>query len=207
MLNKIFQPIKTVRANTRLWPWIKKALILLLIGLTILAFSPAISGNSTVSKEKITYSALAKAADQLIPNDTLGVAASVTSAQADERMLKLAAYLNAKGSPLADYAADFVAAADKYGLDWRLLPAISGVESSYAKAYKVGTYNAWGWGGGYTYLGSWGNAIETISKSLKERYADLWGAKTVDQIGRIYAADQNWSTKVKRYISEIENFR
>lgn len=133
------------------------------------------------------------------------VTTEVTSAQADERIIKLTAYLQSKDSILADYSVDFVTMADKYGLDWKLLAAISGDESGFAKQYVGGTYNAWGWGGGYLYLGSWTNAIETLSKALKDEYAAK-GAVTVPQIGRIWAADPGWSTKVQRYMNEIDRF-
>lgn len=126
---------------------------------------------------------------------------------ADNRVLQLTAYLQAKGSPLADYAVQFVQAADKYNLDWRLLPAISGDESGFGKAYVGGTYNAWGWGGGYIHLGSWNGAIETLSQALRENYINKLGTADVSRIGKMWAADPDWARKVEMYMNQISNFK
>ena len=53
--------------------------------------------------------------------------------------------VNRNNAPLADYAEKFVEVANKYGLDYRLLPAIATVESSGGKN-NFRKYNAWGWG-------------------------------------------------------------
>ena len=52
--------------------------------------------------------------------------------------------VNRGNAPLADYAEKFVEVANKYGLDYRLLPAIATVESSGGKN-NFRKYNAWGW--------------------------------------------------------------
>src|SRR6185436_17585531 len=66
------------------------------------------------------------------------------SIDAREKVLK--EYLASKNSPLDKNAKDFIEAADKYHLDWKLVPAISGVESSFGKAIPNDSYNGWGWG-------------------------------------------------------------
>ncbi len=67
---------------------------------------------------------------------------------------RIDAYLS--GSPLAGQGATFAAAAWDYGVDPRISPAISCVESSRG-AYCFLPYNAWGWGS-YSW-GSWEEAI------------------------------------------------
>jgi hypothetical protein len=196
MLKNLQKKITSKRARARLWPWVKKTLTLVAITLTLLAFSPS------VTYEGVTAGANPTAT--IAPTPALQ--ATITSVQADDRILKLQAYLESKNSPLANYAVDFVTAADKYGLDWRLLPAIAGDESGFAKAYVRNSYNAWGWGGGWIYLGSWPNAIEVISKALRENYLNR-GATTVPQIARIYAADPYWAGKVLWYMNQIDNFK
>ena len=47
----------------------------------------------------------------------------------DYRVNLLRAYLESYKSPLADEADTFVIEADKYNIDYRLLPAMAGVES------------------------------------------------------------------------------
>jgi len=47
----------------------------------------------------------------------------------DPRILAMYQFLSDHGSPLAPYASTFIREADKYGLDWRLVASISGIES------------------------------------------------------------------------------
>ena len=58
---------------------------------------------------------------------------NVKQAGFDTRVKVLTSYLKQYDSPLVPYAADFVETADKYNLDWRLVAAISGVESTFGK--------------------------------------------------------------------------
>ena len=55
-------------------------------------------------------------------------------------------------SPLVDQAAFYVKYADEFGVDWKLLPAISGLESTFGRFLMPGSYNAYGWGGGRIYF-------------------------------------------------------
>ncbi len=121
----------------------------------------------------------------------------------DYRVARLRAYLQSQNSPLAPYAGDFVKSADKYGLDWRLVPAISGVESTFGKRIPGG-YNAYGWAGGNYRFASWEDSIEVVSKSLREDYIDK-GAPTIAKIGRRYCPpNPAWSGKVKFFMEKIE---
>ncbi len=120
----------------------------------------------------------------------------------DMRVVALENIFKKYNSPLVPYAKDYVRIADKYGVDWKLLPAISGLESYYANMYVQGSYNAYGWGGGYIYFKSWEDGIETVISSLKKNYIDK-GADTVYKIGPIYAAATHWSDRVSHFMSEI----
>ena len=106
-------------------------------------------------------------------------------------------------SPLKPYAKEYVQTADKYSIDWKLLPAISGLESTFGNALISGTYNAYGWGSGTIYFKSWEDGIETIDKSLKEDYMGKWKATDVWSIGPIYAESPTWSVRVNRLMNEI----
>src|SRR5260370_7947385 len=62
--------------------------------------------------------------------------AQVTKAettQYDPRLRKIEQFFADRDCPLRDSAADFLEAADRNDLDWRLLPSISIVESSPSK--------------------------------------------------------------------------
>lgn len=76
------------------------------------------------------------------------------------------AFFKERSMPLAGSGMTFVLVAEKYGLDWRLLPAIGVRESSGGKA--ACGYNAFGWGScklGHNY-NSYEEAIESIGKNL-----------------------------------------
>ncbi len=128
----------------------------------------------------------------------------------DARVTKLRAYLETHNSPLADVADHFVAEADRLGLDWKLVAAISGVESTFGKHIPNNSYNGWGWA---IYTGQsdgrhftdWKNGITVVSEGLKYNYMDK-GAITIEQIGRIYAASPLWSSKVRFFLAKIEGF-
>lgn len=122
----------------------------------------------------------------------------------DNRQEILRDYLEKFNSPLADYADEFIYSADAFGLDWRLLPAITGVESTYGKFIPKNSYNAYGWNNGVYKFKSWPDSIWYVSKALKENYLDR-GANTVDKIARIYAPPSpTWTAKVKSIMRKID---
>ena len=128
----------------------------------------------------------------------------------DKRVVKLKAYLDTHDSPLKEHAASFIEEADRYNVDWRLVAAIAGTESTFGKHIPGGSYNAWGWGiptgaqSGIAFK-SWKDAITQISAGLRKNYLDK-GAVSVEQIGRIYAASPAWSWKVHFFMDQIETF-
>jgi len=134
--------------------------------------------------------------------------ASVVSVN-DTRVKTLQKFLQQYNSPLSDYAYVFVEEADKNNIDWRLLPAISGVESTFGQQIPEGSYNAWGFGiyGDQTrYFESWEDAIVTISQSIRSDYINKWGAQDVYDIGRYYAASPTWAVRVDNFMQKIEQF-
>lgn len=128
----------------------------------------------------------------------------------DSRVRILKEFLGQYNSPLVPFATDFVEIADKYDLDWKLVAAISGVESTFGKQIPYNSYNGWGWGiyGNNTIrFSSWTEGIETVSKGLRENYLDKWGATNVYEIGRIYAASPRWASNVNYFIEKISEFQ
>lgn len=123
----------------------------------------------------------------------------------DKRGEKLKRFLESYHSPLAPCSFFIVKTADRYSLDWKLVPAISGLESSFGKRIPHNSYNAYGWANGRYYFKDWQDGIEIVSKTLKESYVDK-GARTVEQIGPIYAESPIWSQRVVYFMEEIENF-
>lgn len=126
----------------------------------------------------------------------------------DRRVTVLYSFLDSYNSPLKYNTVDFVREADVNQLDWRLVASISGVESTFGKQLPYNSYNAWGWGiygDNMIRFASYDEAIATISKSLREKYIDTWGAQNVYQIGRFYAASPTWAQRVIFFMNKIES--
>jgi len=82
----------------------------------------------------------------------------------DVRVQKIDAYFAKRNMPLQGYGKDFVEVADRYGLDWRLLPAISVRESSGGK--RLLNNNPFGWGSAKIPFENFGDAIEVVGWNL-----------------------------------------
>ena len=132
----------------------------------------------------------------------------------DPRTKILKAYLAKYHSPLEDNAADFIEAADKYDLDWRLLPSITGVESTFGKHVPGGSdpkytsYNGWGWGVYGTqaiYFKSWREGIFSVSEGLRKNYVGK-GLTDPYQINRVYAASPTWGAHVTYFLNDLDKF-
>lgn len=125
----------------------------------------------------------------------------------DPRAVVLKDYLNKHNSPMSDNAQDFIDAADTYGVDWKLVPAIAGVESTFGKRIPGG-FNAWGWGvygDNAIYFSSWRDGIYTLNKGLKENYINK-GLTEPYAMNRIYAASPRWGGNVAFFLADIEKF-
>jgi len=130
----------------------------------------------------------------------------------DERVTRLRAFLQSHDSPLADQASTFVAEADRNNLDWKLVAAIAGVESTFGREIPPGSYNGWGWGiptGAQSGVGfgNWEQGIATVSEGLSKNYFGR-GAKTIYDVGWIYAANGNsWGSHVVYFLNKIQAFQ
>lgn len=129
----------------------------------------------------------------------------------DERVAKLRSYLTSHNSPLVDSAEVFVSEADRNNLDWKLVAAIAGTESTFGKHIPSGSHNAWGWGiptGAQSGIGfkDWDHGIATVSEGLAKNYFGR-GAKTIYDVGWIYAANGNsWGNHVTFFMNKIDSF-
>lgn len=123
----------------------------------------------------------------------------------DQRDYYLKNYLSEKSSPLTPFSKIFIASADKYNIDWRLVAAITGVESSFGKRVPYGSYNAYGWANGKYNFKSWEDSIEHVSRALREKYYNK-GADDIEKIARRYAPPSStWAWKVKYFMEKIDS--
>lgn len=124
----------------------------------------------------------------------------------DPRVVKLRNFFQSNNSPLSEYAPVFIQEADRYGLDWRLLPAITGVESTYGQFIPYNSFNAYGWGGGKISFSNWQESISVVSFSLATNYVAK-GRNTVEKIAFTYnpVTPREWGKKVNRIMLLIDN--
>lgn len=118
----------------------------------------------------------------------------------DVRIVKVRNYLTKRRSPLAEYAHEFVKAADHYGIDYRIVAAISIVESGGGKK-NFRPYNAWGWGKrGFK---NWTDGIWKVSAGIAKYYSR--GLKTPQLMARWYCPPNadSWGRKVQSVMNVI----
>src|SRR3989338_11183407 len=112
-------------------------------------------------------------------------------------------------TPLEPYSQYIVEVSDKYGIDYRLIPAIAMKESGGGVTIDQSTHNAWGWENGITNFSSWESAIETVGKTLKKNYIAK-GLVTPEQIMVVYAPPQvetggKWAQDINLLFSQMES--
>ncbi len=125
----------------------------------------------------------------------------------DCRKEKLENFLKSYNSPFSSQAPELVKVADKYKIDWKLIPAISGIESSFGREMPASSFNAYGWVNGNYKFDSWESSFEEVAKTLKEKYIDR-GLDTPEKIGPVYAPpSKSWASKVRYFMNEITNYK
>ena len=106
------------------------------------------------------------------------------------------------GSPIAGTGKIFAAAAYDNGVDPRVSPAISCIESGKGRAMITSTKNLWGWGGGTMNMGStWEQAIYKHVQGWKAGY----GTTVTPAMARKYCPPNaaNWYSKVVSEMNKI----
>lgn len=138
------------------------------------------------------------------PGPVVNTVVAEVKLEKDNRVEILRAYLKSKNSPLIDFAETFVAVADEYGLDYRFLPAITGIESNFGRVQLETSYNPFGWDGGYAYFESFDEAIRIVGFELYERCIKQ-GVDTPSEIGPSYCPPNylRWITAVEGFMAEI----
>lgn len=124
----------------------------------------------------------------------------------DKRAKVLSEYFAKYNSPFENHAQDFIDAADTFGVDWKLVPSIAGVESTFGK--RSYGFNAWGWGiygDNRLNFNSWRSGIFTVTQGLKQNYIDK-GLTDPYSMNRIYATSREWGWKVAFFMNDLTRF-
>lgn len=135
---------------------------------------------------------------------------SETIQKSDARAKLIENFFKDYQAPLDKYGDLFVRVADKYNLDWRLLPAISMQESNGGRRIISGSFNAFGYGiygKLITRFSGWEEAIERVGRALREDYLNQ-GLKTPQTIMAKYtppslAKGGTWARGVNSFMAEL----
>jgi hypothetical protein len=119
--------------------------------------------------------------------------------QQDPRVESLRKFFEEAGCPAASLSQVFLHAADRYELDWRLLPSISFVESTGGKWARDN--NLFGWNNGRAAFPTMAAGIYTVGYSLAN--SELYRDKNLDQILATYNPRDEYAQKVKWVMKRI----
>lgn len=130
---------------------------------------------------------------------------------ADGRALIIGNFFKGHASPLQSLGSYFVQAADKYKLDFRLLPAIAMQESLGGKKIIRNSFNPFGYGiygDKVIKFSSWEEAIDKVAKALQEDYLNQ-GLKTPDKIMAKYTPPAlkrggDWAKGVNSFMQQLQ---
>jgi len=134
---------------------------------------------------------------------------SAQETRIDARVTALNSYLTARHSPLAQEAHFFVKTADTYKLDYRLLPAIAGVESGFETAGNIYDYNPFGimCGSSPCVFDSYEQAITTAAKTISRdsAYQGFRRSGSLIDLAQVYCQgdNQKWANTLSYFESKL----
>lgn len=118
----------------------------------------------------------------------------------DPRAIELQNFLSHCGSYLADHTDQLISLSDYYGIDYRIIVALAGVESNYCQV-MFKPYNCWGYGN----IG-WSSGEEAVygyTRGMNIGYFSK-GRVTIESIAEIYNPNpESFIEKVYKYYYQI----
>lgn len=144
-----------------------------------------------------------------LPESNTQVSEEITSS--DGRAKIIENFFQKHNSPLVKYAQNFIDVADKYNLDYRLLPSISMQESKAGQKVIENSFNPFGYGiygSLVTKFNSWDDAIERVGRALREDYLNK-GLNTPSEIMAKYtppslSSGGTWAKGVSQFMTELQ---
>jgi hypothetical protein len=119
--------------------------------------------------------------------------------QTNSRLERLKSFFGKRDCPAKEYSGEFIAVAERYALDWRLLPSISFLESTGGKAAK--NNNLFGWNSGRTGFESAIAGIHEVGRRLG--HSRRYRSKTLDELLATYNPTGDYAQKVKDIMRRI----
>ncbi len=118
----------------------------------------------------------------------------------DPRLSRLRQYLERTNSPIPHLAVDFLKAADRHGLDWRLLPSIAVIETGAGR--EAENNNIFGWDSGRKDFATIRHSIYWVASRLAN--SPLYRSKDLDGVLKTYNPFPDYPGKVKSVMRQVE---
>lgn len=136
----------------------------------------------------------------------LFVSATPIIAVEDLRALQLRSYLEKIGSPMVGHELKLIETAEKYGLDWTLLAAIAGTESTFGKRMPYQCINPYGWGiygDNKICFADFDDAIERVGEGIGTKY----NTGSLETIARKYntVTTDSWISHTRFFMNKIKS--
>lgn len=125
----------------------------------------------------------------------------VLPASVDSRVARLEAFFRNYHCPAPFLTSQYLAAADAWAIDYRLLPAVSVRESTCGRHAR--NNNRWGWDSARTGFESLTRGIEFIARELAiGRY---YRGKSVEEKLHAYNPNPEYPGEIRKLMQEIES--
>lgn len=159
--------------------------------------------------EPVVIAAASSQSDYALNSDNVKGVSSIVEFE-DSRAESVANFLSRYNSPMKphdEYGRILVDIADRYNIDFRLLPAIAMQESNLCKAIPPGSYNCLGFGvhsQGTLGFDNYEAGFERAGREIKANYIDI-GLTTPEQIMKKYTPSSNgsWAESVNQWMAEM----
>jgi hypothetical protein len=119
----------------------------------------------------------------------------------DTRYDRLESFFQSFGCPAPHYVNEYVGAADSYAIDYRLLPAISVLESTCGLYQRLN--NRWGWDSARKGFSSFRAGLQYIARQLSE--GRFYKNKSLDEKVRMYNPNPEYARQVRKLMLKIDN--
>jgi len=188
--------------------WLLLSTSAILLGSSAYSFYFLAKG-SALSKFELTQLPKIQSKNEDIKGQSMLVTSVIESEDArDQIIAKFLERYNSPMQPYDFYGKKIVEIADRYQIDFRLLPAIAMQESNLCKTTNPGApHNCLGFGihkSGTLDFDSYEDGFERAGRELKAYYIDK-GLLTVEQIESKYTPSSNgsWANSVNQWMAEM----
>ena len=130
---------------------------------------------------------------------------SIMAAEHDPRATQMRVVLTKYESPMVGLEDVLITTAEKYGLDWTLMAAIAGTESSFAKRMPHECINPYGWGiygSNKLCFKTLEDSIEGVASGLAKKY----NISSLESIAYTYnkVSTKGWISHTRFFMNKIK---